>query len=174
MKCRRPVRARLCKADLVSLAVGEFPELQGVMGREYARNDGEADAVAKAIEEHYLPKGSEDAVADTRVGVALAIADRLDTLVGFFAIGQKPSGGGDPFGLRRAALGLLRTLMHHRFHLSARGRRGPRVRAVHARVAEDGRRDRAGTERLRSRTARGAARAAIPDGCGARVPGRRP
>jgi glycyl-tRNA synthetase beta chain len=110
--------ARLAKADLVSLAVGEFPELQGVMGREYARHDGESEAVAKAIEEHYLPKGAEDDVAATKVGAAVAIADRLDTLVGFFAIGQKPSGAGDPFGLRRAALGLLRTLMHHRYHLS--------------------------------------------------------
>ena len=110
--------AKLAKADLVSLAVGEFPELQGVMGREYARNDGEADAVAVAVEEHYLPKGAEDAVAESKVGAAVAIADRLDTLVGFFAIGQKPSGAGDPFGLRRAVLGLLRTLMHHRHHLS--------------------------------------------------------
>ncbi len=110
--------ARLCKADLVSLAVGEFPELQGVMGREYARNDGEVEPVARAIEEHYLPKGADDAGAATKVGAAVAIADRVDTLVGFFAIGQKPSGSGDPFGLRRAAMGLLRTVMQHRFRFS--------------------------------------------------------
>jgi glycyl-tRNA synthetase beta chain len=74
--------------------------------------------VAAAIAEHYLPRTAEDAVAPSRVGAALAVADRLDSLVGFFAIGQKPSGGGDPFGLRRAALGLLRTLLQHRVHVS--------------------------------------------------------
>jgi glycyl-tRNA synthetase beta chain len=110
--------ATLCKADLVSLAVGEFPELQGIMGREYARHDGERAEVATAIAEHYLPRDAEDAPASSRPGAALGVADRLDTLVGFFAIGQKPSGGGDPFGLRRAALGLLRTLLQHRVRLS--------------------------------------------------------
>lgn len=110
--------AELCKADLVTLTVGEFPELQGIMGRDYARHSGEPEPVAEAIAEHYLPRSAEDAVAPSRVGATLAVADRLDTLVGFFAIGQRPSGGGDPFGLRRAAFGLLRTLLHHRVRLS--------------------------------------------------------
>ncbi len=112
--------ALLAKADLVSLAVGEFPELQGIMGREYARHDGEPDDVAEALAEHYLPRGAEDSVARTPVGAVLAVADRLDTLVAFFAIGQKPSGGGDPFGLRRAALGILRTLLTHRARIELR------------------------------------------------------
>jgi glycyl-tRNA synthetase beta chain len=110
--------ARLSKADLVSLTVGEFPELQGTMGAHYARHDGEPAAVADAIAEHYQPRTADDAVAPSRVGAALAVADRLDNLVGFFAIGQRPSGGGDPFGLRRAAIGMLRTLLHHRVHIS--------------------------------------------------------
>lgn len=105
--------ARLCKCDLVSLTVGEFPELQGFVGRDLARNDGLDPAVCEAIAEHYLPRGAEDSVADSKLGAALAVADRIDTLAGFFAIGQRPSGAGDPFGLRRAALGVLRTLIHH-------------------------------------------------------------
>jgi glycyl-tRNA synthetase beta chain len=105
--------ARLCKCDLLTLTVGEFPELQGFVGRDLARNDGLDAAVCEAIAEHYLPRGAEDSVALSKLGAALAVADRLDTLAGFFAIGQKPSGGGDPFGLRRSALGVLRTLLHH-------------------------------------------------------------
>jgi glycyl-tRNA synthetase beta chain len=93
--------------------VGEFPELQGYVGRDLARNDGLEPEVCEAIVEHYLPRGAEDSVALSKLGASLAVADRLDTLAGFFAIGQRPSGGGDPFGLRRAALGLLRTLLHH-------------------------------------------------------------
>jgi glycyl-tRNA synthetase beta chain len=106
--------ALLCKADLVSLSVGEFPELQGVMGRDGALHDGEPEQVAHAIAEHYEPRSAEDAVAPSKLGASLAAADRLDTLVSFFAIGHRPAGGGDPFGLRRAAIGLLRTSMHHR------------------------------------------------------------
>lgn len=105
--------ARVCKCDLVSLTVGEFPELQGFVGRDLARNDKLDVHVCEAIAEHYLPRGAEDSVALSKAGAALAVADRIDTLAGFFAIGQKPSGGGDPFGLRRAALGVLRTLLHH-------------------------------------------------------------
>lgn len=105
--------ARLCKCDLVTLTVGEFPELQGIVGRYLARNDGVDAAICEAIAEHYLPRSAEDSVARSKLGAALAIADRMDTLAGFFAIGQKPSGAGDPFGLRRAALGVLRTLLHH-------------------------------------------------------------
>ena len=88
--------ARLCKCDLVALTVGEFPELQGYVGRDLARNDGLDATVCEAIAEHYLPRGAEDSVALSKLGAALAVADRVDTLAGFFAIGQKPSGGGDP------------------------------------------------------------------------------
>ena len=101
----------LSKCDLVTEIVGEFPELQGIMGAEYARRSGEAEAVAGAIGEHYLPGFAGDALPVTPIGRALAIADRLDTLVGMFEIGQAPSGDRDPFGLRRAALGVLRILI---------------------------------------------------------------
>ena len=100
--------AALCKCDLVSAMVGEFPELQGVMGSYYAQADGEEAEVATAIREHYLPRGAGDDLPATATGTALALADRLDTLAGIFAIGQKPSGTRDPFGLRRAAIGVLR------------------------------------------------------------------
>jgi glycyl-tRNA synthetase beta chain len=88
--------------------VGEFPELQGVMGAYYARADGEDAEVATAIREHYLPRSAGDELPATPAGMALALADRLDTLAGIFAIGQKPSGTRDPYGLRRAAIGVLR------------------------------------------------------------------
>ena len=100
--------ALLCKCDLLSAMVGEFPELQGVMGAYYARADGEDAETATAIREHYLPRTAGDALPATPTGMALALADRLDTLAGIFAIGQKPSGTRDPFGLRRAAIGVLR------------------------------------------------------------------
>ena len=100
--------AELCKCDLLSAMVGEFPELQGIMGAYYARADGEDAEVANAIREHYLPRGAGDALPATPTGLALALADRIDTLAGIFAIGQKPSGTRDPFGLRRAAIGVLR------------------------------------------------------------------
>ncbi len=95
--------AYLCKADLVTQMVGEFPELQGVMGEKYARHSGEPEAVAIALSEHYLPKGAGDALPQTRLGQLLGIADRLDTLVGIFSLGMLPSGSSDPFALRRAA-----------------------------------------------------------------------
>ena len=101
----------LGKCDLVTEVVGEFPELQGIMGGEYARRGGESEAVADAIGEHYLPAFAGDALPETPIGRALAIADRLDSLVGIFDIGQAPSGDRDPFGLRRAALGVLRILI---------------------------------------------------------------
>jgi len=101
--------AQLAKCDLVTEMVGEFPELQGVMGRYYARHDGEPEAVAQAIDEHYWPRQAGDPTAATPVGQVLAIADRLDTLAGIFAAGSPPKGDRDPFGLRRAALGALRT-----------------------------------------------------------------
>ncbi|RMG29363.1 MAG: glycine--tRNA ligase subunit beta [Gammaproteobacteria bacterium] len=103
--------ALLCKCDLLTQMVYEFPELQGVMGRYYALHDGEPEEVAWAIEEHYLPRHAGDRLPETPTGQALALADRLDTLVGIFAIGQPPTGEKDPFALRRAALGLLRILV---------------------------------------------------------------
>jgi glycyl-tRNA synthetase beta chain len=109
--------ALLAKCDLVSNLVGEFPELQGIMGRYYAAADGEPGEVAVAIAEHYQPRGAGDALPESRVGLAVAIADRLDTLAGIFAIGQKPSGTRDPFGLRRAAIGVLRMIVEKRLPL---------------------------------------------------------
>lgn len=103
--------ARLCKADLTTGVVGEFPELQGVMGRYYAIHDGEDAEVANAIRDHYKPVGPSDAVPTSKVSIAVALADKLDQLIGFFLIGEKPTGSGDPFALRRAALGLIRMVM---------------------------------------------------------------
>lgn len=100
--------AELCKSDLLSGMVGEFPELQGVMGAYYALHDGEGDAVAAAIRGHYAPAGREDAIPSDPAAQCLSVADKLDTLTGFFALGQIPSGDKDPFALRRAALGVLR------------------------------------------------------------------
>ncbi len=103
--------ALLAKADLVTDMVGEFPELQGIMGRYYALNDGESATVAAAIEAHYRPRFNGDALPRSTVACAVALADKLDALIGFFGIGQIPTGDKDPFGLRRAALGVLRILM---------------------------------------------------------------
>lgn len=104
--------ANLCKCDLVSQMVGEFPELQGVMGSYYALQSGESKEVALAIGEHYLPAFSGDHLASQDVGKVVALADRLDTLTGIFATGQKPTGNKDPFALRRAALGIIRILLN--------------------------------------------------------------
>jgi glycyl-tRNA synthetase beta chain len=110
-----PKRAReaahLAKADLASAMVGEFPELQGVMGAYYARDAGLPGPVAEAIGEQYRPAGPSDDVPDTPLAMALAMADKLDTLAGFFAIGEKPTGSRDPYALRRAALGLIRIML---------------------------------------------------------------
>ncbi|MBI1398338.1 MAG: glycine--tRNA ligase subunit beta [Betaproteobacteria bacterium] len=103
--------ARLAKADLVTDMVGEFPELQGIMGMHYARHDGEPEAVARAIEAHYHPRFANDTLPEDNVGSAVALADKLDTLVGIYGIGLVPTGDKDPFGLRRAALGVLRMLV---------------------------------------------------------------
>ncbi|HXJ03090.1 MAG TPA: glycine--tRNA ligase subunit beta [Micropepsaceae bacterium] len=110
--------ARLAKADLTTGVVGEFPELQGVIGRYYALHDGEAPEVADAIRDHYKPLGPSDAVPSAPVSIAVALADKLDTLVGFFAIDEKPSGSGDPYALRRAALGIIRILLDHAVRLN--------------------------------------------------------
>jgi glycyl-tRNA synthetase beta chain len=109
--------AQLAKCDLLSAMVGEFPELQGVMGRYYARHDGEPAEVCEALDEQYRPRFAGDQLPATRTGMALAIADKLDTLAGIFAIGQKPTGTRDPFGLRRAALGVLRIVLERRLDL---------------------------------------------------------
>jgi glycyl-tRNA synthetase beta chain len=110
--------ARLAKADLVTGMVGEFPELQGVMGRYYALHDGEERLVADAIRDHYAPKGPSDAVPTAGVSIAAALADKLDLLVGFFAIGERPTGGGDPYALRRAALGIIRIIRENALRLN--------------------------------------------------------
>jgi glycyl-tRNA synthetase beta chain len=109
--------ARLCKADLLTGMVGEFPELQGIMGRYYALHDGEPPEVADAIGEHYAPKGPNDAVPTAPVSIAVALADKLDQLAGFFAIGEKPTGSGDPYALRRAGLGVIRIIRENRLRL---------------------------------------------------------
>ncbi len=103
--------ARLAKADLTSEMVGEFPELQGIMGGYYARAAGLDPEIADAVRDHYRPQGPGDAVPTALVSVAVALADKLDMLVGFFAIDEKPTGSKDPFALRRAALGVIRTLL---------------------------------------------------------------
>ncbi|MDJ0918513.1 MAG: glycine--tRNA ligase subunit beta [Woeseiaceae bacterium] len=103
--------AELCKCDLLTGMVGEFPDLQGIMGAYYADVDGEAEAVSLAIREHYQPRFAGDALPESPAGQLLAVADRLDTLAGVFALGKKPSGNRDPFGLRRAALGVVRILI---------------------------------------------------------------
>ncbi|HWI12088.1 MAG TPA: glycine--tRNA ligase subunit beta, partial [Burkholderiaceae bacterium] len=103
--------ALLAKADLLTDMVGEFPELQGTMGGYYARHDGETEAVAIAIEDHYKPRFAGDALPRNEVGLAVALADKLETLVGLFGIGQLPTGDKDPFALRRHALGVIRMLV---------------------------------------------------------------
>src|SRR5262249_50045141 len=109
--------ARLAKADLTSGVVGEFPELQGVMGRYYALHDGEDADIADATRDHYKPVGPSDAVPANKISIAVALADKLDALTGFFAAGEKPTGSGDPFALRRAALGVIRILLENRLRL---------------------------------------------------------
>ena len=109
--------AELCKCDLLTAMVGEFPELQGIMGTYYALADGEDPEVAMAIREHYQPRGAGDELPTTGTGTALAIADKLDTLAAIFAIGEKPTGTKDPFGLRRAAIGVVRIAIEKRLEL---------------------------------------------------------
>jgi glycyl-tRNA synthetase beta chain len=109
--------AELAKADLMTAMVGEFPELQGTMGRYYAEAQGEPEELALALEEHYRPRYAGDSLPTTKTGQAVALADKIDTLVGIFAIEQRPTGAKDPFGLRRAALGVLRILLEGRLEL---------------------------------------------------------
>src|SRR5690606_29460293 len=109
--------AVLAKADLQTEVVGEFPELQGAMGRKYAELQGEHPSVCAAIEEHYKPLGPSDVVPTDPVSVAVALADKLDMLVGFWAIDEKPTGSKDPYALRRAALGVIRIVVENGIRL---------------------------------------------------------
>jgi glycyl-tRNA synthetase beta chain len=112
--------AQLCKADLLTDVVGEFPELQGLMGRYYAEAQDEDEAVAHACEDHYKPKGPDDLVPSDPVSIAVALADKIDTLTGFWKIDEKPTGSKDPYALRRAALGVIRIILDNRLPLSLR------------------------------------------------------
>jgi glycyl-tRNA synthetase beta chain len=112
--------AQLCKADLLTEVVGEFPELQGLVGRYYAEAQNENEAVAHALEDHYKPKGPEDLVPADPVSVAVALADKIDTLTGFWLIDEKPTGSKDPYALRRAALGTIRIILENRLSLNLR------------------------------------------------------
>ena len=112
--------ARLCKADLVTGMVGEFPELQGLMGRYYALDQGIDPEVADAIRDHYKPQGPGDTIPVSKIGQAVALADKLDTLVGFWAIDEKPTGSKDPYALRRAALGVIRIILDKSLRLRLR------------------------------------------------------
>jgi glycyl-tRNA synthetase beta chain len=134
--------ATLAKADLVSGMVGEFPELQGVMGRYYALHHGEPPAVADAIRDHYAPRGPAEAAPSAPVSVAVALGDKLDQLTGFFAIGQKPTGSNDPYGLRRAALGVIRIIRENGLRLRLLDLCENAVVAVHesARIREQAKR----------------------------------
>ena len=127
-KARRA--ARLCKADLLTEAVGEFPELQGTMGKYYAEEQGEDEAVAHAIEDHYRPKGPGDLVPSEPVSIAVALADKIDTLVGFWAIVEKPTGSKDPFALRRAGLGIIRIVIDGNIRLRLLGLLKDRIRSL--------------------------------------------
>jgi len=123
----------LAKADLTTGMVGEFPELQGVMGYYYALHDGESPLVAAAIRDHYLPKGAADAVPTEPLSIAVALADRIDQLAGFFGIGEAPTGAGDPYALRRAALGVIRMIRENRLRLALR----PLIAAVGHKLTEE-------------------------------------
>lgn len=109
--------AKLCKADLTTGMVGEFPELQGIMGRYYARAQGEHEAVAEAVYEHYKPQGAGDSLPETEVGAIISIADKLDSIISLWAAGEKPTGSKDPLALRRAALGVVRIILARQWNL---------------------------------------------------------
>ncbi|WP_454744809.1 glycine--tRNA ligase subunit beta [Ciceribacter selenitireducens] len=122
----------LAKADLRTEAVGEFPELQGLMGRRYALLQGEDAAVAAAIEDHWKPNGPSDRLPEDKVGLTVALADKLDTLVGFWAIDEKPTGSKDPYALRRAALGVVRMILEKGIRLSLLSEMSPALIAIKA------------------------------------------
>jgi glycyl-tRNA synthetase beta chain len=150
--------ALLAKCDLLTAMVGEFPELQGIMGTYYALADGEPHEVATAIREHYLPRSAGDALPGSALGITLAIADKLDTLAGIFAIGGKPSGAKDPFGLRRAGLGVQRILIEKGLDLDLPAHIARALGAVRADI-----------ERLDTRTAAPPAGAADPAALAAEI-----
>ncbi|MDR9484578.1 MAG: glycine--tRNA ligase subunit beta [Sediminimonas sp.] len=129
--------AQICKADLQSEMVGEFPELQGVMGRYYAQAAGHDDGVPEACEMHYKPLGPGDTVPTEPVSVAVALADKIDTLTGFWAIDEKPTGSKDPYALRRAALGVIRLVLGNELRLSLNARPGTLHSAAHQIGARD-------------------------------------
>jgi glycyl-tRNA synthetase beta chain len=112
--------ARLCKADLLTEVVGEFPELQGLMGKYYAEEQGEDEAVAHAIEDHYSPKGPDDFVPADPVSIAVALADKIDTLTAFLSVDEFPTGSRDPFGLRRAEMGIVRIIEENKIRMDVR------------------------------------------------------
>jgi glycyl-tRNA synthetase beta chain len=128
--------ARLAKADLLTEVVGEFPELQGLMGRYYALAQGEDASVAAASEEHYKPQGPADRVPTDPVSVAVALADKIDTLVGFWAIDEKPTGSKDPYALRRAALGVIRIAIERKIDLYPRGLLERRIKRVRPNLSD--------------------------------------
>ena len=129
--------AYLSKADLLTAMVNEFPSLQGAMGRDYARLNGEQEAVAVAIHEHYMPVRADSQLPAGIIGAIVGLADRLDTIAGCFGIGQVPTGSTDPFGLRRQALGLIRIIEHHNFSLPLRSLTGMAVSGYDTKLSED-------------------------------------
>lgn len=144
--------ARLAKADLATETVGEFPEVQGIAGKYLARLEGYSDAVAAAVEEHYKPQGPADRVPTGPVSVAVALADKLDMLVGFWAIDEKPTGSKDPFGLRRAALGVIRIVLENGLRLRLMRILAPAIDRLDA-GADARRRDAAASDERHLRTA---------------------
>ena len=129
--------AQLAKADLLTDMVGEFPELQGIMGGYYARHDQLGDTVADAIEDHYKPRFAGDALPRNKAGLVVALADKLETLVGLFGIGQLPSGDKDPYALRRQALGVIRMLSERELPLDLRDVVPVAVQAFGSRITLD-------------------------------------
>jgi glycyl-tRNA synthetase beta chain len=129
--------AELCKADLMTEVVGEFPEVQGLMGRRYAELQGENAAVAAALEEHYKPQGPSDYVPSAPVSIAVAMADKIDTLVGFWAIDEKPTGSKDPYALRRAALGVIRLVLENGLRTSIRSISSDAMKSVLSSVVKE-------------------------------------
>jgi glycyl-tRNA synthetase beta chain len=144
-QCRRA--AKLCKADLLTGVVGEFPELQGIMGGEYAAHDQEPEAVSLAIREQYLPRSSDGALPKTVAGQALSLADRLDTLAAFFHVGLVPTGSEDPFALRRHATGIVRIILESGLRMDV----GECIRHARTIVINDGFKGVAGSEQEGSR-----------------------
>jgi glycyl-tRNA synthetase beta chain len=128
--------AHLAKADLLTEVVGEFPELQGLIGKYYALAQGEDASVAAACEEHYKPQGPNDWVPTDPVSIAVALADKIDTLIGFWAIDEKPTGSKDPYALRRAALGVIRIAIEREIELYPRGLLEKRIKRIRADLSD--------------------------------------